>query len=241
MRLAIRFIPACAGNSHQVFYTCQVYTVHPRVCGEQLDGSAGDASPGGSSPRVRGTAIEFARRRVAQRFIPACAGNRRFELDTQRHASVHPRVCGEQVSGSCSGSGSGGSSPRVRGTETSRDKTSTNNRFIPACAGNRPGRARAAEGVAVHPRVCGEQMSPKPRSSRTAGSSPRVRGTGPHVTSRRCMVRFIPACAGNSFGHVVIPMSVSVHPRVCGEQSLNATSELKESGSSPRVRGTVFL
>ena len=50
--------------------------------------------------------------------------------------------------------------------------------------------------------------------------------------------RFIPACAGNS--DVVPPASISmtVHPRVCGEQGAVRNGRTAAYGSSPRVRGT---
>ena len=53
--------------------------------------------------------------------------------------------------------------------------------------------------------------------------------------------RFIPACAGNSFLIGSECQFTTVHPRVCGEQSLAGLDFGLLSGSSPRVRGTVFL
>ena len=94
-----------------------------------------------------------------------------------------------------------------------------------------------------------------------AGSSPRVRGTGFFSCRHYSLLRFIPACAGNSIpvracvppstvhpacaGNSYCTRSVipgqTVHPRVCGEQSRVAISLTRDTGSSPRVRGTVFL
>ena len=50
----------------------------------------------GSSPRVRGTDLVRRERPVALRFIPACAGNGRTDLNLLRDSPVHPRVCGER-------------------------------------------------------------------------------------------------------------------------------------------------
>ena len=70
------------------------------------------------------------------------------------------------------------------------------------------------------------------------GSSPRVRGT--HVA--RCAgtthQRFIPACAGNTCAAARSGRSPTVHPRVCGEHCRPVSSEVRITGSSPRVRGT---
>ena len=91
-------------------------TVHPRVCGEQEPVRVVDLAGDGSSPRVRGTeAGEFLRQR-AQRFIPACAGNRARVARASTAEAVHPRVCGEQFLVWSITTHLSGSSPRVRGT-----------------------------------------------------------------------------------------------------------------------------
>jgi len=53
--------------------------------------------------------------------------------------------------------------------------------------------------------------------------------------------RFIPARAGNSFFQVLDHCIPPVHPRTCGEQLFRPTSCGDDHGSSPHVRGTVFL
>ena len=50
-----RFIPACAGNTHQKLATAFLVAVHPRVCGEHTSAPVGFRGDDGSSPRVRGT------------------------------------------------------------------------------------------------------------------------------------------------------------------------------------------
>ena len=50
-----RFIPACAGNSDRCWWRHSWWSVHPRVCGEQLVPLALAFRVFGSSPRVRGT------------------------------------------------------------------------------------------------------------------------------------------------------------------------------------------
>ncbi len=70
-----RFIPACAGNSPLKATPLTVPSVHPRVCGEQRPAPPRAPPPTGSSPRVRGTAIQTVGICRQRRFIPACAGN----------------------------------------------------------------------------------------------------------------------------------------------------------------------
>ena len=50
-----RFIPACAGNSASPRNSSCISTVHPRVCGEQIETNEELDTELGSSPRVRGT------------------------------------------------------------------------------------------------------------------------------------------------------------------------------------------
>ena len=173
-----------------------------------------------------------------KRFIPACAGNSGGQSHRSSRNSVHPRVCGEQDRRVVGPMGNGGSSPRVRGTVSVQGVWIVSARFIPACAGNSSDKYANSQTTPVHPRVCGEQSGASSVFRPFSGSSPRVRGTALSTAILRNMLRFIPACAGNSperaFSHPRWP----VHPRVCGEQFLVDTVRVVCAGSSPRVRGT---
>ena len=131
-----------------------------------------------------------------------------------------------------------GSSPRVRGTDTSKDTHLTHIRFIPACAGNRRKLISAHDHAPVHPRVCGEQLAIVVLLVSGFGSSPRVRGTGCRFGCAIPASRFIPACAGNRHLKGYALDAHPVHPRVCGEQTQIDFGSRPRSGSSPRVRGT---
>ena len=256
---AERFIPACAGNSTTPYPHLAVPAVHPRVCGELGLGRAFRQGFGGSSPRVRGTRRRTRRRRRAERFIPACAGNSHSAVRRRHATPVHPRVCGELVERRCRRRLNAGSSPRVRGTRGRRAARAPAVRFIPACAGNsRPPHTRNASAAGSSPRVRG---TPPPAHAaaalfrfipacagnsqlRTAafapatGSSPRVRGTRPKARHFRAGHRFIPACAGNSRTLCAARFRRPVHPRVCGELQTVDSRDPTVHGSSPRVRGT---
>ena len=71
----LRFIPACAGNSFLSISVMPFSSVHPRVCGELNLPKPAQHRASGSSPRVRGTQRFGVAQRLADRFIPACAGN----------------------------------------------------------------------------------------------------------------------------------------------------------------------
>ncbi len=91
---------------------------------------------------------------------------------------------------------------------------------------------------AVHPRVCGEQDGSSRGPLDPAGSSPRLRGTGPLTAADQLLQRFIPASAGNRGGYFRCNASTPVHPRVCGEQIALQIGKSRKDGSSPRLRGT---
>ena len=140
-------IPARAGNTFEGVDGDIMVEDHPRVCGEHLPFRKRCSIPPGSSPRVRGTQSHQKLRGWQDGIIPACAGNTQSLLlfgcrivdaevvdefgiipacagNTSYRAAIfhlprdHPRVCGEHRSKLMRCAGFGGSSPRVRGTQT---------------------------------------------------------------------------------------------------------------------------
>ncbi len=233
-----RFIPACAGNSFSAVVRGGRPPVHPRVRGEQPSTDCGTTDLDGSSPRARGTVLETPHHSHRQRFIPACAGNRRRTGWRWPRSTVHPRVRGEQFRGRSAQQPGRGSSPRARGTVFDSATGHDRHRFIPACAGNRCVPIVVTSGKPVHPRVRGEQISSMLSLRERYGSSPRARGTGSPYGGLSVPTRFIPACAGNSWCRRPRPPTVPVHPRVRGEQMAMPASLPIMPGSSPRARGT---
>ena len=172
------------------------------------------------------------------RFIPACAGNTDERRVQTRGRAVHPRVRGEHVTTTNGSQLVAGSSPRARGTPRQDSPAMPLRRFIPACAGNTGGLNTAPSGKTVHPRVRGEHIPAPSWTISENGSSPRARGTRGPDRRRRRLRRFIPACAGNT-ATVAEGLSRSpVHPRVRGEHVPRAGQFARNSGSSPRARGT---
>ena len=153
--------------------------------------------------------------------IPACAGKTQPRMGRNRGRGAHPRVCGENSSRPSGMSARAGSSPRVRGKLD---------------FGAKVNRRRVA-----HPRVCGENPHDhRPRPERR-GSSPRVRGKPLAPKSRPRGRRLIPACAGKTCEHARKHSLVGAHPRVCGENLECLLATIECLGSSPRVRGKLFL
>ena len=135
-RMAMRFIPACAGNATNAAQLRLQRAVHPRMRGERLPPLP--AAPGrtGSSPHARGTPTESSCSHPSSRFIPACAGTAIGFDFANFDLSVHPRRRGERLDRCADPYGVGGSSPHARGTHTVSLVGGVVRRFIPACAGN---------------------------------------------------------------------------------------------------------
>ena len=197
--------------------------------------------PAGSSPRMRGTRKELPPALHNARFIPAHAGNTFSLLLTHCVFPVHPRACGEHITGRHGGYWYVGSSPRMRGTPASATRRGAACRFIPAHAGNTQPSRSCWRPHPVHPRACGEHGTRYTEILRAHGSSPRMRGTrGTSGPSRR-ESRFIPAHAGNTALRRTDRVCVSVHPRACGEHLDALAEKVLVLGSSPRMRGTPSL
>jgi len=173
------------------------------------------------------------------RFIPAGAGNRVSSRYLPRRTTVHPRGCGERAGSKGRTVNVYGSSPRVRGTDGVTYRCEAGVRFIPAGAGNGCREPACRNRTTVHPRGCGERNRHNKSFHRTAGSSPRVRGTDGEIIHPLANQRFIPARAGNRMTWLISLKGLPVHPRPCGEQGFKVSSAVINGGSSPPVRGTV--
>ena len=111
--------------------------------------------------------------------------------------------------------------------------------IIPAYAGNTPDTLNSSSGYWDHPRVCGEHWNWGDVALRTAGSSPRMRGT-PYLLFQVIQgFGIIPAYAGNTRPCRKHPKRRRDHPRVCGEHHLADLGLDAALGSSPRMRGTL--
>ncbi len=153
----------------------------------------------------------------------------------------HPRACGEHRPVRDARRAHWGSSPRMGGTPGPGPVGHQPGGIIPAHGGNTLTWLTWMTRSRDHPRACGEHFRRAPTSRARAGSSPRMRGTrnpGPADSSGRGI---IPAHAGNTrrthHGRIV----AGDHPRACGEHRTETCPTLCRRGSSPRMRGTLFL
>ena len=131
-----RFIPACAGNTHDDARTHRAFAVHPRMRGEHFKVPIARRVSAGSSPHARGTRSPDRNGQAAHRFIPACAGNTKPYPMAVACMPVHPRMRGEHQMPHAGDMQYAGSSPHARGTRHHKRQDRRAHRFIPACAGN---------------------------------------------------------------------------------------------------------
>ena len=130
-----------------------------------------------------------------------------------------------------------GSSPRLRGAPVDTTSVCLVGGLIPASAGSTPGRAHHRDLDQAHPRVCGEHAIASVIGTRTAGSSPRLRGARNPLRNRNCPARLIPASAGSTRSRIPDQRQQRAHPRVCGEHATTTHRRGNGRGSSPRLRG----
>ena len=172
-----RFIPAYAGNTHILGLPAPEKTVHPRIRGEHQKMGSAKRAGYGSSPHTRGTPSHWRLRAALMRFIPAYAGNTCPRPAHHVPPPVHPRIRGEHTHSLRRRIVAGGSSPHTRGTPRSQRTPKHPSRFIPAYAGNTPGRTGPNVRETVHPRIRGEHQGAAVDGAGRDGSSPHTRGT----------------------------------------------------------------
>ena len=150
-------------------------------------------------------------------------------------------MCGENSAPVWNRALRGGSSPRVRGKRKPRPPPPHLVRLIPACAGKTATNPNLPRPNRAHPRVCGENFVVRSSVLPATGSSPRVRGKRRMPRLHGKSSRLIPACAGKTLPAASASLSKPAHPRVCGENLISAALVARVPGSSPRVRGKLFV
>ena len=151
--------------------------VHPRSRGEHWLVTGSRCDPSGSSPLARGTRRARSSPVRGSRFIPARAGNTKRSSGRTGISAVHPRSRGEHTATALPSCARSGSSPLARGTQLALRQIHTNQRFIPARAGNTTRSMQAWLGFTVHPRSRGEHGLRCLFLRLLGGSSPLARGT----------------------------------------------------------------
>ena len=153
---------------------------------------------GGLSPLARGTQKPSNCWLYAKRFIPAGAGNTRWNGVNGMFNPVYPRWRGEHIFSVPQILFRSGLSPLARGTHVSHLTAADFERFIPAGAGNTDTVWQGSVMAAVYPRWRGEHGSGCCFLKSQIGLSPLARGTLLSRPAGFFCGRFIPAGAGNT-------------------------------------------
>ena len=159
-------------------------------------------------------------------------------MQSIRHCTTdHPRGCGEHPICVAFSPSTSGSSPRMRGAQSHFVVVSIDGRIIPADAGSTHYLDPLPHREGDHPRGCGEHSVGTLTTSKSRGSSPRMRGA---LSQCGCLMadnRIIPADAGSTFSISYLLKIPGDHPRGCGEHSGRCRCHPVNWGSSPRMRG----
>ena len=191
----------------------------------------------GSSPHVRGARLIPLMLAIPCGIIPACAGSTNSSLSIFSLSRDHPRMCGEHHILRSRANATTGSSPHVRGALLAISDFILKWGIIPACAGSTIVVVQCFVYVGDHPRMCGEHSSACLARHKPVGSSPHVRGALAKSMFPWRIDGIIPACAGSTVACWRAYAHCRDHPRMCGEHTLMSSTQLKNEGSSPHVRG----
>ena len=186
---------------------------------------------------MRGKRPQNSRRIRTRRIIPAHAGQTCGRRGRCRLRPDHPRACGANTWYAGFGTRFTGSSPRMRGKLVHRATRRLSDRIIPAHAGQTTQARRRTLSLSDHPRACGANLQPGREGEADAGSSPRMRGKHAPGVVQVGEGRIIPAHAGQTYNGGSPSTAAPDHPRACGANTWSLTGNVKEDGSSPRMRG----
>lgn len=98
-RGADEVIPACAGSNCRASCRARLGGGYPRVRGEQRMRMVSVGPYWGSSPHALGAVLDFGEGAAVGGVIPVCAGSRHWHAAGARGLRGHPRLRGEQSTG----------------------------------------------------------------------------------------------------------------------------------------------
>ena len=232
-----RITPAHAGKTDQKVCRGMRRADHPRACGENTWSNILRVLDNGSPPRMRGKPSETFADGNTIRITPAHAGKTPAHRLCKSLRTDHPRACGENKNFPLQFLVAVGSPPRMRGKLRLFVNDSDGIRITPAHAGKTFGITKITGLESDHPRACGENASNAINSAVGFGSPPRMRGKPSHLLFSSRSRRITPAHAGKTGGSVRSCLSISDHPRACGENFFIKRLTFFPGGSPPRMRG----
>ena len=192
----VGIIPAHAGLTRNGIPPTRSSRDHPRACGAHSRCAARIESWPGSSPRMRGSPLVIKVQELLHGIIPAHAGLTVLHRVWATLWRDHPRACGAHTRFCIVIHPSTGSSPRMRGSLTSRMSFGDAMGIIPAHAGLTIVPLICVLMTWDHPRACGAHHSTLNLCFNDMGSSPRMRGSLYSTSIESLITGIIPAHAG---------------------------------------------
>ncbi len=216
VKVAVRSIPACAGEPISRAEVSLFPRVHPRMRGGAAISITTHRLAGGPSPHARGSRVTHVQPLLLERSIPACAGEPLREPCAGEYRQVHPRMRGGAPASVPPVNGRKGPSPHARGSHSPPLIKSIDERSIPACAGEPSVQLTAPYMCRVHPRMRGGAARAAFVDHLASGPSPHARGSPSRLIQAVRLMRSIPACAGEPYCLLRHSRSSKVHPRMRG-------------------------
>ena len=170
----------------------------------------------GLSPRLRGNPLCGDEPALLGGSIPAPAGEPPWVCDFHFVFRVYPRACGGTTGASGMWPWVRGLSPRLRGNPLPKEWRPSNDRSIPAPAGEPLAITSVTVSRLVYPRACGGTSGYALKLLFFLGLSPRLRGNQDDAHAGLSGVGSIPAPAGEPLMDVGPSMGDRVYPRACG-------------------------
>ena len=235
-RQVVRIISACAEQTETDAIEPSNMRDHLRVCGADLKAAAMASKKKGSSPRVRSRQRVVPRMHQPPGIISACAEQTDWLDSSMNLPRDHLRVCGADLGNACDAFNPYGSSPRVRSRHILAYYAIIGAGIISACAEQTDQSEKRLTCSSDHLRVCGADIDTDETVDVVPGSSPRVRSRQSIIFGDNRCPGIISACAEQTHGLHSRRTQMGDHLRVCGADTIMSSSQLKNEGSSPRVR-----
>ena len=121
------------------------------------------------------------------------------------------------------------------GQDKTDDHSGTANGIIPTRVGTRKTTSTSSSQQRDHPHACGDKFGAEGGCKNDIGSSPRVWGQEPSLSSHTMRKRIIPTRVGTSAITLSSKSFKADHPHACGDKCLSIISVQLCIGSSPRV------
>ena len=232
-----RAIPAGAGETVGRHRPCCACRGNPRGRGGDLLAWRTDADQGGQSPRARGRLSAIPAGTSSEGAIPAGAGETTGVYWWWAPGRGNPRGRGGDCPGRSSWETWEGQSPRARGRRGIASLSVRDERAIPAGAGETGWSWCGSSGSRGNPRGRGGDCDSNHENRSSWGQSPRARGRRNENEVAKRQRGAIPAGAGETAFHLLLPFEEMGNPRGRGGDTLHHIGCGVLMGQSPRARG----